>query len=440
MFGFRENGKRNEEAERYISECSLWLDMYRGHYPWCSADGKTPLGLAATIADELARTAAVEAEVRIQCADRCVTEAMEKITGRLRSLIGLACAGGGTAFVCSRGGKDGDRIHITAYDAAHFIPMERDRSGEITKALFVSDRRENGRRFSMYEYHIREDEGIRICRYCMENPVTPCVYDPFDREQTKGASLCPLTEVSAWSDLEPVSYYPGAVRPMFVYMPVNEGCFDRDGFSAGGSVYCRAVGLIREADLQFNRLIWEFEGGELAIDASEDMFRRTRFGFRLPAGKERLFRTNILTSLESEPMRVFSPALRDRSYADGLDIILSRIEDVTGLSRGTVSTLRYTDRTATEIRDSKQRLYATVCDIQKSVRAAMVSLALSAHECGRLHGLCGSEEPRTEVIFNDSVVEDASVERVRDAGEFAAGLISRDEFRRKWGMTSEDTR
>lgn len=38
----------------------------------------------------------------------------------------------------------------------------------------------------------------------------------------------------------------------------------------GVSGYSRAVKLIKEADLQYSRMLWEFQGGELAIDIDRD--------------------------------------------------------------------------------------------------------------------------------------------------------------------------
>lgn len=41
----------------------------------------------------------------------------------------------------------------------------------------------------------------------------------------------------------------------------------------GVSVYSRAVKNIMEADFQWDRFLWEFEGGELAVDACEELLR-----------------------------------------------------------------------------------------------------------------------------------------------------------------------
>ena len=71
--------------------------------------------------------------------------------------------------------------------------------------------------------------------------------------------------------------------------------------------------------------------------------------------------------------QVFSPALRDSSILNGLNSILMHIEDVTDLSRGTISMVSYNEaRTATELKILKQRSYAANRDIQKELERVMV--------------------------------------------------------------------
>lgn len=109
----------------------------------------------------------------------------------------------------------------------------------------------------------------------------------------------------------------------------------------GVSVYARAFqsGLLCEADRQFQRLMWEYEGGELAIDASSDAFKTVGGRPELPSGKERLYRMNTLdpNTTSEELMKTFSPQLRDESYANGLESIKREIEDSCGLARGALS-------------------------------------------------------------------------------------------------------
>ena len=49
-------------------------------------------------------------------------------------------------------------------------------------------------------------------------------------------------------------------------------------------------------------------------------------------------------------------------------------------------------------------------------------------------GLTDSGESDIICRFNDSIIEDASDERVRDLEEVRSEVMTREEFRKKWGL------
>lgn len=104
----------------------------------------------------------------------------------------------------------------------------------------------------------------------------------------------------------------------------------------GVSVYARAVNLIKEADRQYSRTIWEYEGSELAIDVDLSMLKN---GEEIPEGKERIFR--MLDAGEDGFYKVYSPAIRDENLFNGLNKILQRIEFNCGLAYGTLSDVQW---------------------------------------------------------------------------------------------------
>ena len=139
----------------------------------------------------------------------------------------------------------------------------------------------------------------------------------------------------------------------------------------GKQVYSRAVDDIKEADYQWTRILWEFEGSELAIDGDVSLFKRKENGeFDLPKGKERLFRMMDFDD-DKEQYKVFAPPIRDKSLINGFNAILRRVEFNSGLAYGTLSDLNTVDKTAEEIKTSKQRSYSTVSDIQKALQKAL---------------------------------------------------------------------
>ena len=67
--------------------------------------------------------------------------------------------------------------------------------------------------------------------------------------------------------------------------------------------------------------------------------------------------------------------MRDNSYFHALNQIFRQIENTTGLSYGTISEVSDVEKTAEEVKISKQRSFVRVCDIQKNLQTALEQLA-----------------------------------------------------------------
>ena len=104
----------------------------------------------------------------------------------------------------------------------------------------------------------------------------------------------------------------------------------------GMSVFSKAKNLIKQADIHWERILWEFESSERAIDATEDIFRfDENHQPILPRGRERMFRTYDIQATDKPFIETFSPEIRDNSLFNGLNRIFQRIEFNCGLAYGT---------------------------------------------------------------------------------------------------------
>ena len=179
----------------------------------------------------------------------------------------------------------------------------------------------------------------------------------------------------------------------------------------------------------------------MAIEASSDMFEVDQHGNpKLPVGKERLYRPNELSpSADSDAVyKIFSPQLRDTSIINGLNEVLAKVEDQSGLARGTISDRLRETRTATEIKFSRQRTYATVTSIQTSLGEAMESLVRAMDATATLYNLAPAGKYEIACVWDDSVVTDADTERQRDMQEVRDGLMKPWEYRMKWYGEDEE--
>lgn len=373
---------------RYDSEMkalSRSFDMYRGK----TAFGAKSLCLPSGICAELSRLILSEFEMVSDEKTEDVS-ALKGLNDRLPSVVEYACATGG---VILKPCYDGKKLEIQVFLPFDFIPLRVD-YGKITECIFIFRSEYDGKSYIRIEEHRRTDDGYKILNRAFKG-------------ESGNEKPCALSCVPSWASICPECRISNLDTPLFSYFSMPGGNTENPLSPLGVPIFRRAEGLINEADRQFDRLIWEFEGGELAIDASEDAFRVGKDGkARLPIGKERLYRTNLLDACcsENELLKTFSPALRDTSLINGLNRILMFVEDACGISRGTFSDPSVLAKTATEVRASKQKTYATVRAIQLSLKNGFDGL-LSAVKCiCALYGIRHSTGS-IEIKFGDGILD-----------------------------------
>lgn len=69
---------------------------------------------------------------------------------------------------------------------------------------------------------------------------------------------------------------------------------------------------------------------------------------------------------------------------------------------------------------------------ENALQGALADVSRAVLSCGRLMGAALPDEGDVAVIYDDSIVQDAAAEKRQDMEEVAAGLVTREEYRRKW--------
>ena len=87
------------------------------------------------------------------------------------------------------------------------------------------------------------------------------------------------------------------------------------------------------------------------------------------------------------------------------------------------------DKTAEEIRSSKQRSYSTVCDLQKALKTAMEGLVYAMDVYCTLYKLCPAGSYEMSFEFDDSIVADRQAEFAEKQQLVTAGIMQPWEFR-----------
>lgn len=429
-------------TDEMAAAISRWAMLYSNKAPWLTKNPHS-MGLPAAIAREIATLVTLEMEVDVvdpNCSNAqeinaradFIRNVFADILPQMQIQVEYACALGGLVFkpYVTNGKVAVDFVH-----ADDFYPVSFNSRGEIRAAIFLEHKKSGREYFTRVERHDMADG-----KYIVTNRVYKSHSD------TDIGTEVSLSDVEDWAGLQPETTISQIDYPLFAYFRIPQGNVVDKRSLLGVSVFGRAdsAGLIEEADLQWQRLMWEYEAGEMAIDASEDIFKhvKTKNGEVipvLPVGKERLFRLNgMVGGNNAELMKPYSPSLRDESYLAGLNNILMRIEDTCGLARGTLSDVNDQVRTATELRISRQRSYATITAIQRSLEMALDNLARAIDAFASLYQLVPEGDYDITYVWDDSIVVDAAAEREKDRVDVRDGLMQPWEYRVKWYGESEE--
>ena len=325
-----------------------------------------------------------------------------------------------------------------------FYPFAFDSNGKLSEVAFLQTKTNKDTVYTRLEYHKLVGNSVTIINKAFES-----TNDIRDISITSGASLgteIELTRVPEWKDLPSQTTIKNVDRLLFGYFKMPEANTIDPHSPLGISGFARAQRLIRDADEQYSRLLWEYEGGELAIDIDRDALTTLRDakgdGHSVMGHlQQRLYRTVDLG--ESDTYKPFAPTLRDASLINGLNTILMRIEDVCALSRGTLAEVANEARTATELKILKQRSYSSNLDIQKALETALRDVVYAMDVYCSLYNIVGdvprdkngkidaSKVGKYDVSFDwdDSILVDVDTELSRKILLLDKGLESKVEVR-----------
>lgn len=414
-------------SDKMANGIDLWAKMYKNEPPWKEKNIKL-CGLPAAIAGEFARLVTLELKTEVTGND-FINKEYQAVVSDIRKYTEYACAKGGLAMkpYASEG-----HIEVDMVQADRFFPTKFNSRG-VTAAVFAESLTVGKKVYTRLEYH--QHEGTM---YHINNKAF--VKQDLDNVEVLGKEV-PLTAVPEWANLQEEVTLKNVKMPLFAYFKIPNANNVDDTSPLGVSVYSRAINDIKEADNQWTRLLWEFEGSELAIDADITLFKKDDKGnYEFPKGKDRLFRMMDLDD-NAEKYKVFAPAIRDENLINGFNAILRRIEFNVGLAYGTLSDPNTVDKTAEEIKASKQRSHSTVSDIQKSLQTALEQLVYAMDVMAQLSGLSGRKKYEMRFDWDDSIVTDREQDRKQDIQDVSMGIMRPEEYRAKWyGETVEQAR
>ncbi len=415
-----------------------WYRLYLNQADWLESDKVKSMNLPAFISSEIARQIVLEMKWNItgKAADGSTQDAagdpvmnpraeylkaeFEKLTEALRQKLEQGCAAGGMIIKPYPNIEDGHIYFDWTMDWA-FYPLAFDDDGNLSDVIIPDTFTEGKITYTRLERHTVVKDGVKITQRAFKSNMKDTIGTEID-----------LSEVDRWSALQPEATVKNTDGPLFGWYKVaTANNIDVDS-PLGASVFAKAVGVIKEADLQYSRLLWEFEGSELAIDVDPTALRpkKTADGkMETPHLNERLFRQVDIDKGDRDLYEVFSPQIRDGSLLNGLNQLLIRVEDLCGLSRGTLSDANVDARTATELKIIKQRSYATVSDNQAALEHCLKAVIRAMDVYATTYNLAPAGEYDVSFEWDDSILTDTDAQLNERLMLMNAGVIGKAEMR-----------
>lgn len=351
----------NEELKKY-------KDLYDNKAEWIKGDIRS-LNLCKSTMQEI--TKATLSEYRLKCDNEEIQDICDELSKIKYNFITKLGVYGN---VLIRPYISGKYYGFSLFDANSFN-VEFDAYGNLIEAVIYNKNKKKDKNNNQNIYYTLVETHTYYDNYINDNSAHVIKYQLFKSttEDMLGKEI-DLTELNDYANLNPEIIIEGVDRNLCVFAPL-----DNTEYFIGKSYFENAYELFKDADKQYSSVLWEYEGGELAIDADEALFRKeknvlsNKVEYVLPEGKKRLYRTVSQANIVGDnklPMNVFAPTLRDSSYWQGLNNIKRNIELTLGLSYGVISEPTSIAMTATEIVSSKQRYYTTIRNFQNILISA----------------------------------------------------------------------
>lgn len=412
-----------------------WKLMYKNKAPWIN-DDVTSIGIPKSICQMLQMMVLSELEVEVpgnETENSLASYMQDIIDEQLFSELDInlekAMALGGMVI---KPYLSNDSIYFDFVLQGDFYPLAFDDDGRITDIAFFDQFISGSELYTKVERHTFSNNTVLVQNKAFKAKVV----DTDDMQEQELGNEIPLTSVPRWEDIEPEVTIESVEKPMYGYykVPLSNNV-DMES-PLGVSVFNAATNLIKLADIQFSRLDWEYEAGQIAIDVDSTALctQDTYFKQRLDSGRDRIYRKLDLGS--EETYHAFTPSLRDSSYIQGLNTYLHKIEDACGLARGTLGDVQSDARTATEIKILRQNTYTTILKNQESLEKALRDAVDGAKIFVQLYNLHPMQDFELVINWSDSILTDTDTELAQKRLLVQDGILSKAELR-AW-YTGED--
>ena len=415
-----------DERNAMAAKKKLWRQIYKNEAPWLRPGRIHSANLAAIAVGDVARLVTMDLKARVVGDERIAKTFTREAMWDIRNHVEYGLALGGFVMKPYAWGDD---VRVALVLPREYEILEVDTDGTIADIKFFD--------------HETGQEKVRVERHVFDGVAGICAItnEVFEKGRPLKDAAAALKAVPRWANILPAQEIAGCEAPLFgFFRPATSNTVDMGGIH-GVSFFDKAIPTIKLADEHLSALVREFRLKEARLYVDRDAIDMTvRGGGRLPHLEEDLYVKMDVDAGSGNGkvfFEVFSPDIRSAEYLSTFNKYQQLVEDCLGLMHGTFSMPDTTDRTATAVRESKHRTYATVLSNQHALRQCLEEVM---HAMAKYLG----KDPgalELALAFDDSLVRDPQ-ETLRDMlADVSMGLVRPELYlAKKYGVTEEDAK
>lgn len=323
-------------------------------------------------------------------------------------------------------------IKINFVTAKNIYPLSWE-NGYISECAFVFNKTIDSKRYAQIQIH-KLSGGL----YVIENHIVEC-------STGSGQEVSPdkWAGIKGYETLAPVIETGRPERQFSIdtLNIVNNTDEQSENNPMGISIFANCIDQIQGTDVIYDSYVNEFVLGKKRIFVAPEMLYENVNGDPAFDPDDVVFYQLPEDTLKDggKPIVDVDMEIRADAHNKGINDNLNIISSKCGFGTEHYKFENGSIQTATQVISENSDMYRTIVKHEISLRESLVELICIICRLGRyVIGAAIEENPKIEINFDDSIIEDKAAERQQDRQDVSMGVMSLAEYRAKWyGETAE---
>lgn len=407
-------GVKTCASDAMLARIELWRSIFMGNAAW--NEKAHSAGVAQQIMGVI--SAVIAREITVDTENEAIKRVMETLDDGVEKIIDYMVITGGCVM---RPIVAGGRLQFELLPLGDYLPTHYDYDGTLLGCVIFKQFFSNEHKYLLAEHH----------EYSNGNYNIECKLFNID-----GGSLSPvsLTECEDTQNIDPNITWQGVNMPMVVEFR-NNTINTVDGSLTPVSILCGAEDLIRDADLQYERMTWEQEAGAMRVFADKSLLeRRETRGGNTVGVKLSPVMNRLMVQLDgdidgTQKITEHAPGLRTTQQDEMFQEILRRLELACNLGKGTISNMENVEQTATQYSGGRQQFFAIIDKLEDEIEQKYYKCAAIFAYMARAYNLGGGSDKITVSWCDDQTRKDIVQAKQVALQELSAGVLNAWEYR-----------